>query len=271
MSPDDSEGPDTEIDNRLRQRVLEAIPPIDLDTASIYRRGRQLRTRRRLAVSAGALASVALIGVIAWTAAFRPSAPVPPAGTDEPESSQSASSSPSEETPDQSETPTGDRTAGDRDDGESTTSGPGDEVVLVPRIETTDLEGFATEHGLAVERVDAEENMVDVALSLQDGSSIIVTVTAARAEQTAQALEAATAGGDYDQSEVDEVVVHQQDQHAPGAPIHWLLVAGDAHTEFISIQANPSGQEADGNHVPTGTISLIEDELLSYMITLSNV
>lgn len=269
MSTDNSEGPDAGLEVELRQRVLEAIPDIDLDTAAIYRRGRQLRNRRRAAISAGALASVVLVGVIAWTAAFRPLTPVPPAGTGESESSQSVSASPSETTSYPNQEPTDDPTGPNADASDAT--GPGDDGVRTPQLETADLEAFASQQGLAIERAYAEGNMVDVAMRLQDGSAIVVTVTAASAEQTAQALEAATSGRDYQQSDVGDVVVYQQSSDNPGAPVHWLLVAGRDGTELISIQANPAGSEADGNQVPPATIRLVEDELILYAMSGSNV
>jgi len=149
MSTRDSTEPDQASGVKLRKRLLTEIPEITVDPLTIYRRGRQLRTRRRLLVSAGALASIALIGVVAWTAAFRPLAPVPPAGTGDPESSQQTSESTSSPTPAETQTQIDEPSDNHTDDAARTT-GRSDDSLLTPHLGMEDLNDFAAGYDLTI-------------------------------------------------------------------------------------------------------------------------
>lgn len=63
-------------------------------------------------------------------------------------------------------------------------------------------------------------------------------------------LKSAVAERGYQRTEVDGVPVYQQEQDTPGTPIHWLFIAGEGNTEFISVTAGSAGSEAGGTLSP---------------------
>ena len=260
MTSQHHEEPGHERESELPARVWDAIPEPTVDAASIVRRGRRLRTRRRLVLAGGTAASVGLIAVVAWTAAFRPAA-VPPAGPGEPETDQQTSQSASPNDSDPTEQPSTDQPGDDGPD-----HGPGPDDDFTSLVGTAELEDLAAEHGLTAENSRTGQNFLDMRLAAQDGSTISVTVTTASPEETADALNHAIAERDYVPTEIEGAPAYRQDQDTPGTPIHWLLVADAEATELVSVSAAPAGQEADGNEVPEATVALVEETLLPFLV-----